>query len=320
MTFLLHVGRDGERELMRESTPENRCRRHESGNPLLRQSTCGSPEMLAVVMSLRMGYAESRGASASDRYCGRVVQARSVIGVDCATQPKRVGLARATLAEGAWRVDDAFMCSGSDLPLDGISAWLSEEEATLLALDAPLGWPGSMGAVLADHRAGEPLSEPRDRLFNRETDRFVLRLTGKRPLEVGADRIARTAHAALELLAQVRARSGHSIPLAWDHREQAVPAAIEVYPAATLRAYGIDPPSSGRGRPPRGPVLELIANRLDVGSTEWLDGLPRDALDAVICVLAGVDFLDGGAMPPEDLDLAVWEGWIWVRRPPTRRT
>jgi hypothetical protein len=243
-----------------------------------------------------------------------MVQVRSVIGVDCATQPKRVGLARATLAEGAWRVDEALVCSKSDLPVDRISGWLSEEEATLLALDAPLGWPGSMGAVLPDHRAGEPLTVPRDRLFNRETDRFVLELTGKRPLEVGADRIARTAHAALELLGQVRASAGRELDLAWSPTAIRLPSAIEVYPAATLRAHG----ARGRAFGPSGPsaeVLDLLARELRATRVEQLRDLQRDALDAVICILAGVDFVRGDAMPPEDLGLARREGWIWVRKP-----
>ncbi len=36
------------------------------------------------------------------------------------------------------------------------------------------------------------------------------------------------------------------------------------------------------------------------------------ALDAVLCVCAGLDFLAGHAVPPEDLPLAKREGWIWV--------
>jgi hypothetical protein len=36
------------------------------------------------------------------------------------------------------------------------------------------------------------------------------------------------------------------------------------------------------------------------------------ALDAVLCVCAGLDFLAGNAVPPEDRSLADKEGWIWV--------
>ena len=40
-----------------------------------------------------------------------------------------------------------------------------------------------------------------------------------------------------------------------------------------------------------------------------------DALDAVLCTLAGVDFLMGLAMQPPDVDAAKCEGWIWTRDP-----
>jgi hypothetical protein len=42
--------------------------------------------------------------------------------------------------------------------------------------------------------------------------------------------------------------------------------------------------------------------------------LDPDALDAMICVLAGADFLAGKAYPPTDLALAQKEGWIWIRK------
>jgi hypothetical protein len=39
-----------------------------------------------------------------------------------------------------------------------------------------------------------------------------------------------------------------------------------------------------------------------------------DVLDAVLCVLAGADFLSGQAYAPGDMPLARKEGWIWVKR------
>jgi hypothetical protein len=39
-----------------------------------------------------------------------------------------------------------------------------------------------------------------------------------------------------------------------------------------------------------------------------------DALDAIACILGAVDFLDGKAAPPDELDVAQREGWIWVRQ------
>ena len=40
--------------------------------------------------------------------------------------------------------------------------------------------------------------------------------------------------------------------------------------------------------------------------------MSADALDAVVCVLAGRDFLEGFEVPPDAPDLARREGWIWT--------
>ena len=63
---------------------------------------------------------------------------------------------------------------------------------------------------------------------------FIQQKLKKTPLDVGADRIARTAYAALHLLGSVRVQLHLSIPLAWAPTDISVVAAIEVYPAATL--------------------------------------------------------------------------------------
>jgi hypothetical protein len=40
-----------------------------------------------------------------------------------------------------------------------------------------------------------------------------------------------------------------------------------------------------------------------------------DTLDAIVCVLAAQDFLEGRAMSPQDMALAQREGWIWAAAP-----
>lgn len=40
-----------------------------------------------------------------------------------------------------------------------------------------------------------------------------------------------------------------------------------------------------------------------------------DILDAVVCLLAGRDFILGEAMAPVNWSLAEIEGWIWTRAP-----
>ncbi len=162
----------------------------------------------------------------------------TVIGIDCAVKATNVGLALGRFSDGITFVETVVRGSSEpDLP-GIIEGWLSDrpEGPALLALDAPLGWPAPLAQALPDHRAGEVLQPTADQLFRRTTDGFVWKRIGKRPLDVGADRIARTAHAALRLLDQLRQRIASPIPLAWQPDIGGI-AAIEVYPAATLMAH-----------------------------------------------------------------------------------
>jgi hypothetical protein len=239
--------------------------------------------------------------------------APAVIGIDCATVPANVGLARARLEGGRWRVLDALVASPAWPPADVVAGWLHEDPSTLLALDAPLGWPAGLGAALAPHRAGDPIAAPIETLFNRVTDRALQARIGKRPLEVGADRIARTAWAALDLLEQLREATGRPIPLAWAPDTTDFPATIEVYPAATLIAHGL--PTRGYKHPgsePRATIGPWLHARLDLDDRD-LSTMPGHALDAVLCIAAGIDFLTGDALGPDDPEAARREGWIWVR-------
>jgi len=240
--------------------------------------------------------------------------APTVVGVDCATVPANVGLARARLDDGRWRVLDALVASPARPPADVVADWLREDPHALLALDAPLGWPASLGAALVPHRAGGPIAAPIETLFNRVTDRALQARIGKRPLEVGADRIARTAWAALDLLERLRRATGGPIPLAWAPNTAGLPAAIEVYPAATLIAHGL--PTTGYKHPssePRAAIGPWLRARLDLDGSLDLATMPGHALDAVLCVAAGIDFLEGAALGPDDPEVARREGWIWVR-------
>lgn len=237
-----------------------------------------------------------------------------LIGIDCATLEKKTGVALAAYDAGAVRVEHAGV--GGPV-LERIAGHLRGDLPALLALDAPLGWPSGMGESLRRHRAGEPLPMEPNRLFRRETDRWVWAQTGKLPLDVGADRIARTAHAALTLLQRVREVIGQPIPLAWSPEDVADLAAIEVYPAATLTVCGIRATGykAPHQRPAREEIVGALREHLTLGATaETAIALP-DALDAIVCTLAAGHFLSGEARPPEDWALARKEGWIWVRGP-----
>lgn len=238
--------------------------------------------------------------------------AMTLVGIDCATQPKNIGLARGRWADGRVSVDEARVARSHDDVVDTVVAWLAEAPA-VLALDAPLGWPAEMER-LADHRAGAPIPVEANALFRRETDRFVQRRLGKTPLDVGADRIARTALAALAVLDAVR----DHVPVAmgWTPGAVAGRHAIEVYPAATLKSRGID--ARGYKRPEATAKRAEILDALDVALAPdaRAAALATDhALDAVLCCLAAADYATGAVWAPEDDALARREGWMWVRDP-----
>jgi predicted RNase H-like nuclease len=238
----------------------------------------------------------------------------TIIGVDCATDPKNIGLARGTWQNGKIRITE--ITNGRSYPPEEIvSKWIPGVEKCLLALDAPLGWPHDFGHTLADHVAGTPLQKEANQFFRRETDRFVQRTSGKVPLDVGADRIARTALSALQLLGSLAERTGVDIPLAWDMDFSGI-AAIEVYPAGTLKASHIQ--SSAYKRPDqidtRRQLLAWLGSEAELPEDLSLPLEDADALDAMLCVLAGADFLAGTTYPPTDVTLAQKEGWIWIRK------
>lgn len=260
-----------------------------------------------------------------------------VIGIDCSTDQRKVGLAWGDYSTVGPERGAVTMVSAqrgrvpkTDDEWDDVVATIADcargREAVLLAMDAPLGWPESMGAALVGHTAGTPLSASADLMFQRQTDRKD-RL-GKKPLEVGANLIARTAHSALRHLGQIRQSLGSPVPLAWDWARVEGAQVIEVYPAATLLAHGLsDEGYKGSKAKHRKGREGLTA---DLATNDRLRGIAGDvrvqmeetdhALDAVVCCLAAADFLRGDAMPPEpkQAPFAKKEGWIWVKPVPSR--
>ncbi|MGD0997111.1 MAG: DUF429 domain-containing protein [Thermoleophilia bacterium] len=231
----------------------------------------------------------------------------ALLGVDCATDPAKTGLALGELHDGEVSIMGCTICSKKRPPAALALEWLDQRDNALIALDAPLGWPRALGTGLHSHRAGAALASEPNRLFRRATDDEIRLRLGKRPLDVGADRIARTAAAALALLGALRRVTGRSIPLAWAPEEDATWRAIEVYPAATRIAHGAAD---------HGGSLEGLGELLDCSAVEPTALASKDAVDACVCVLAAADFLLGGAVAPSDLETAVVEGWIWAPGPP----
>lgn len=241
----------------------------------------------------------------------------TIIGIDCATQAQKTGLAVGTWDGTAVTLHTVTLGQKKEPLAQTIISWLPANQPTLLAIDAPLGWPTDLGDQLANHQAGDPLPVPPNTIFRRATDRRIWQRTGKLPLDVGADRIARTAHAALTLLADLRQRTGQTIPLAWQPHNLPPLSAIEVYPAGTLkmmfapmRVPSYKGVGGGNGR---NAILNKIKQQINLPPNTELLQQNDDALDAALCVLAGADFLQGRAEPPADWPQAYKEGWIWTR-------
>jgi predicted RNase H-like nuclease len=237
-----------------------------------------------------------------------------LVGVDCATVDSKIGLALAEYNGSDVTLKAATLCGRERSAAKTVVEWLVHGRApALIAIDAPLGWPTALARSLAHHRAGEKIDTKPNEMFRRATDRFIAKELSKTPLDVGADRIARTAHAALNLLSEIREHLGLSVPLAWS-AECFGTSAIEVYPAATLVAHGF---RSTRYKKPtqieeRREVLASLRTIIDVDEYALALESSADTLDAAVCVLAAKDFLDGRAIPPEDPESAAQEGWIWA--------
>lgn len=240
-----------------------------------------------------------------------------LIGLDAASDFTRFGYAVGHYELGHVRIQQAGLV---DTPSDRnalvsiVASELRAASKALIAIDAPLGWPATLTAELRNHQAGEAFTSDKNSMFRRATDSYIKDLIGKNPLEVGADKIARAAHSALAALKCLRAESGMAIPLAWDKNISGV-TAIEVYPAGTLKARGLQ--DSRYKKPEQLDVRLNIANRLAnevEGLSTYADG-SDDVFDACLCLVAAKDFLDGLACSPSDLLLAQREGWIWVRNP-----
>lgn len=236
-----------------------------------------------------------------------------VVGLDMATVPNEQGVALGRIVDGHIEICKAGV--GRILP-----GALESAPVCLLAIDSPLGWPASMREALCGHRAGGEILGSLGDVFRRATDSFVKREYGEiTPLEVGADKIAKTAHAACSLLAK------RGIPVVLDSRKREGLSAIEVYPAATLCAHGWSREfregyKKGKGaREKRGKMVDEL-KKMSIVFQNGTDEQARDnddILDACICLLSARDFLDGDCYQPREADAveaAKIEGWIWVKR------
>ena len=248
----------------------------------------------------------------------------TVIGIDCAAQPEDAGFALGVHTADGPRIEQVW--SGKrrrwDKSVDQVAERIDDTIGTsiLIALDAPLGWPQALGEALLGHSAGAAPGFEADEMFHRRTDDVVRERLDKRPLEVGADKIARASHRALWFLDQVRERTGLEVPLAWEPGPVTGVKAIEVYPAATLITHGHMPEKSYKSgvqaRRMRQCIVSKMAEDIEFDrevSCRMVEN--DDLLDAALCVVAGVAFVRDDVVRPssDEMERAKREGWIWFK-------
>lgn len=210
--------------------------------------------------------------------------------------------------------------SGYDEQMDKVILdWIAREEATLLAIDTPLGWPADLATVLSSHQAGLPQRLRPGSLFYRECDRMLKREFDIAVKPIGADRSALTSYAALTFLDHIGYLHGMRIPLAWDQFLQFPAQCVEVSAPATLASLNL-PNSKFSGKETqsldtRNAILQGLKGELcfDKHYQQLLDD-PRLLL-AAINALAGHHFIHQPLIQPTDLQTSKKEGWIWVRKP-----
>lgn len=238
---------------------------------------------------------------------------KRIIGIDCSTNHNKLGICRATLGTSGLVIEEVN--TGTRDPVDLIHSWI-QPNPVLLAFDAPLGWPDDLGRSLSEHSVGEAISVRGHQLFRRATDRYVKNSIGKQSLDVGADKIARTALWTLSFLKDLGEKLGKPIPLAWSCDYEDPVAAIEVYPAATLMSRRLALPGykQKENLATRSEILLGLVSDMTVSCNFGNIVETDDALDSMVCALAGCDFLKNRCVGPEDLELARKESWIWFAR------
>lgn len=242
-----------------------------------------------------------------------------IIGIDCATEEKNIGLSIGVYSNNKIKVIDVKLGEKKNL-ISQIMEWINEKNNSkiLIAIDSPLGWPENLGKVLINHNAGIYIDEETDIIFSRGTDRCVKKYS-KKPLDVGADKIARTAHKALAILNELRVKTKNPIELAWNSKQLNDISVIEVYPAATLKQHGYKfngyKGNKEKNLLNRKEILKSIKNDIEI-SNELNIEQDDNTLDSVVCLIAAKDFIESNVFPVENLVEAKKEGWIWFYKKP----
>ena len=197
----------------------------------------------------------------------------------------------------------------------------------MVAVDVPFGWPMPFADALQNHQIGVALDPDRLRYMYRSTDLWVRnelpRLLSRdarcpRPLSVAADRLGVTAMVGTILLN----RLDDTFDLSPQFGDS-LPAAVEVYPALSLWAWGL--PREGLGgnddtaREARRALLRTLCESFGVSIAERWEATLVDVdhcFDALVAALTGCEYASGNTFdPPDCFDRNVLRIEGWMRSP-----
>ena len=234
-----------------------------------------------------------------------------LVGIDLSADPKKTGVC---VLE-----DDAVVDVHRGSKTVGHPGWLVGHcaRADIVAVDVPFGWPKPFVEALTGYEIGVALAHYRKRYLRRMTDAFVAETLPQRlprkgrspnPFAVAADKLGVTATVGTVLL------NALSDQFRLSSRESYMrPAMIEVYPAASLWAWGLHHRNVETSAILERLLKALNPTILEVEREKLLGS--RHCFDALIAALTAREYADGNTFdPPEHVpnDILRIEGWIRV--------
>ena len=234
-----------------------------------------------------------------------------LVGIDLSADPKKTGVC---VLE-----DDAVVCVRRGSATARHPDWLVDHcaRAEIVAVDVPFGWPKPFAEALTGYEIGVSLDRDRRRYLRRVTDAFVTETLPQSlprevrpptPFAVAADKLGVTAMVGTILL---NALSGD---FQLSPRENYTrPAVIEVYPAASLWAWGL-PHRNLETSVILESLQRVFGFKIREANRENLLG-SRHCFDALVAALTAQEYVGGNTFdPPEHVseDTLKVEGWIRI--------